>query len=427
VEVNFRPDPTVYDGRFGNNAWLQELPKPLTKLTWDNAVLLAPRTAERLGVGLGDLVELKSGSRSVRGPVWLNPGQAENSATIHLGYGRTRMGKIANLIGFDANRVRTAVSPWTAAGISITKTGDTYQLFSTQEHHQMEGRDIVRSGTYADFKANEKLFEHEEHAGTAKTIYPDEHKTPVNSWGMSIDLNSCTGCNACTIACVAENNIPVVGKEMIGMGREMHWIRVDRYFEGGLDAPDQVFHQPLMCQHCDEAPCETVCPVGATMHSTEGLNQMVYNRCIGTRYCSNNCPYKVRRFNFFLYNDWETQSLKGARNPNVTVRSRGVMEKCSYCVQRINAARIESEKENRPIRDGEVVTACQSACPTNAIVFGNLNDPGSAVVKMKRNPRGYLLLDEELNTKPRTTYLAKLRNPNPALEAARPKPAEREG
>ena len=420
MEVNFRPDPTVYDGRFANNGWMQELPKPITKLTWDNAVLLSPSAAQKLDVTNGDLLELKNGTHTVRGPVWITPGHAENSATVHMGYGRTRMGKLANQVGFNASAVRASDAPWTAGNIAITKTGDTFNLFSTQEHHTMEGRDIIRSGTLADFRKNEKLFEHEEEPGTAKTIYPDEHKYNGNSWGMTIDLNSCTGCNACTIACVAENNIPVVGKEMIGMGREMHWIRVDRYFGGGLDHPDQIYHQPLMCVHCDQAPCETVCPVGATVHSGEGINQMVYNRCIGTRYCSNNCPYKVRRFNFFLYSDWETESLKGARNPNVTVRSRGVMEKCSYCVQRINAARITSEIENRPIKDGEVVTACQAVCPTQAIHFGNMNDPNSEIARKKKDPRGYGLLDEELNTRPRTTYLSKLRNPNPTLEAARP-------
>jgi molybdopterin-containing oxidoreductase family iron-sulfur binding subunit len=427
LEVNFRPDPTVFDGRFANNGWMQELPKPVTKLTWDNAVWMSPAMAQKMSLQNGDVVELKSGSRSVRGPVWLTPGHADTAVTVHLGYGRTRMGRLANQVGFQANAVRSGEAPYIASNIQITKTGDWFQLFSTQEHHSMEGRDIIRVGTAAAYKQNEKLFEAEVEPGTANTIYPPEHKYEGNSWGMSIDLNACTGCNACTIACVAENNTPVVGKEQVGMGREMHWIRVDRYFEGGLDSPDAIYHQPLMCQHCDQAPCENVCPVAATVHSTEGLNQMVYNRCIGTRYCSNNCPYKVRRFNFFLYSDWDTESLQGARNPNVSVRSRGVMEKCSYCVQRINSARIEAEKENRPIRDGEVITACQSACPTRAIHFGNMNDPDSKIAALKKNPRSYGLLDSELNTLPRTSYLAKLRNPNPALEPAAPARAEREG
>jgi molybdopterin-containing oxidoreductase family iron-sulfur binding subunit len=423
LEVNFRPDPNVFDGRFANNGWLQELPKPLTKLTWDNAVLVAPATAQKLGVENGDIVELKLGGRGVRGPVWINPAHAPESLTVHLGYGRTRCGHIANQIGFNAGAIRSSAAPWIATGVQVVNTGDRFDLAITQEHHSMEGRDIIRSGTAAAYEKDEKLFHHHEHP--VMTMYPDEHKYTGYSWGMAIDLNACTGCNACTIACQAENNIPIVGKDQVIRGREMHWIRVDRYFEGDLDQPD-VYHQPVACMHCDQAPCEGVCPVAATMHSEEGLNQMVYNRCIGTRYCSNNCPYKVRRFNFFLYNDWETESLKGVRNPNVTVRSRGVMEKCTYCVQRINVARIDAEREGTKIKDGQVITACQAVCPTQAIHFGDMNDPESKIAKIKKDHRNYGLLTD-LNTWPRTSYLAKLRNPNPEIAPAAPAKAEHHG
>jgi molybdopterin-containing oxidoreductase family iron-sulfur binding subunit len=288
-------------------------------------------------------------------------------------------------------------------------------LATTQEHHLMEGRAPVRAATLEQYKAEPHVIQDQgEKPPRTLTLYP-EHVYDGYKWGMAIDLSSCTGCNACTIACVAENNIPVVGKEQVAAGREMHWIRVDHYFTG--DNPDTVesFHQPVPCMQCENAPCELVCPVAATTHSSEGLNDMVYNRCVGTRYCSNNCPYKVRRFNFYLYSDWETPSLKLQRNPDVTVRSRGVMEKCTYCVQRINEAKIESEKQNRAVRDGEILTACQAACPARAIVFGNINDKASVVAKLEDEPRNYALLGE-LNTRPRTTYLAAVRNPNPEIE-----------
>ncbi|HXG33597.1 MAG TPA: TAT-variant-translocated molybdopterin oxidoreductase [Bryobacteraceae bacterium] len=414
IEICFRPDPTIWDGRFANNGWLQELPKPLTKLTWDNAALVSPRLAERLGLANEEVVELRCGGASVEAPVWIVPGCADNSVTVHLGYGRTRAGKVAAGAGFDANRIRSAAAPWRRAGLEIRRTGRRRRLAVTQEHHSMEGRNLVRAATLREFHDDPHFAHHGAHEPAAEmSLYPG-FRYEGYSWGMAIDLNACIGCGACVVACQAENNIPVVGRREVARGREMHWIRVDRYFEGGLDDPD-IHHQPVPCMHCDQAPCEVVCPTGATTHSAEGLNQMTYNRCVGTRYCSNNCPYKVRRFNFFLYADWATESLKALRNPDVTVRSRGVMEKCTYCVQRINEARIEAEKQGRRIRDGEVVTACQAACPTEAIVFGDLNDPASRVARLKAQPLNYGILTE-LNTRPRTTYLARVRNPNPELE-----------
>ncbi len=413
LELSIRPDPAVWDGRFANLAWLQELPKPITKLTWDNAVLLSPATARRLELAGGDLVELSAGGRSVRAPVWILPGHADECVTVHLGYGRTRAGKVATGIGFDAYRLQSSDRPW-CTSVQLRRTGERYQLASTQHHHAMEGRRLVREATLAEFRRDPGFAHHGEHPPPADlSLYP-----PVAyegySWGMTIDLNTCLGCGACVIACQAENNIPVVGKDQVARGRAMHWIRIDRYFEGDPSRP-AIYHQPVPCMHCDHAPCEVVCPTAATVHSAEGLNQMVYNRCVGTRYCANNCPYKVRRFNFYLYADWSVETLKMLRNPDVTVRSRGVMEKCTYCVQRINRARIAAEREERPIRDGEVVTACQAACPVQAITFGNLNDPAARVAELKKDPRNYGIL-EELNTRPRTTYLARLRNPNPALE-----------
>ena len=416
LEILFRPDPTVWDGRFANNGWLQELPKPLTKLTWDNAILVSPAAAQRLGLANEQVAELRYGGRSVRGPVWILPGQAGNSVTVHLGYGRSRAGHLANGAGFNAYAIRTSDRPWAGDGVEIRKTGARRALACTQHHHGMEGRELVRQAPLDEFLKDPRFAQHVEPAPDPRlSLYPDV-KYPGHSWGMAIDLNACMGCNACVVACQAENNIAVVGKTEVARGREMHWIRLDRYFEGGLDNPGTL-HQPVLCMHCDNAPCEVVCPVAATVHSSEGLNQMVYNRCVGTRYCSNNCPYKVRRFNFFLFYDWESESLKAQRNPDVTVRSRGVMEKCTYCVQRINTVKIEAERDGRPVRDGEIRTACQAVCPTQAITFGDMNDPGSRVAKMKADPRNYGLL-AHLNTKPRTTYLAKVNNPNPDLEAS---------
>ncbi|GBC77394.1 Menaquinone reductase, iron-sulfur cluster-binding subunit [bacterium HR08] len=416
VEIVFRPDPTVWDGRFANNGWLQELPKPLTKLTWDNAALVAPAMAERLGVKNGDVVEIRHRDRRVLAPVWILPGQAPETVTVHLGYGRWRAGRVGSHLGFNAYRVRTSEAPWFGVGVELRRTDRRYPLVSTQDHHSMEGRHLVRVATLEEYRANPRFArELGQDPPPELTLYP-EHRYEGYSWGMVIDLNACLGCNACVVACQAENNIPVVGKREVKIGREMHWIRIDRYFEGrDLENPD-IYHQPVLCMHCDHAPCEVVCPTGATVHSREGLNQMTYNRCVGTRYCSNNCPYKVRRFNFRLYADWATETLKMQRNPDVTVRSRGVMEKCTYCVQRINAARIRAKREDREIREGEIVTACQQACPTEAIVFGNLNDPESRVARWKAHALNYGILTE-LNTRPRTTYLARLRNPNPEVVA----------
>ncbi len=414
LEVNFRPDPCVWDGRFSNNGWLQELPKPLTKLTWDNAAAIAPATAKALSLSNGDVVELSVANRSIRVPVWVSPGHPVNSLSLTLGYGRQRAGQVGNNTGFDVYPIRTLKGQWRVNGGEVKKTGQQVKLASTQDHGSMEGRDLVRSTTLQDYIEHpEKLHEHSHDPGPEMSLYPP-YEYSGYSWGMVVDLNTCTGCNACTVACQAENNIPVVGKDEVLNGREMHWIRVDRYYAGSVDEPEAVYHQPVMCMHCENAPCEVVCPVAATTHSPEGLNEMTYNRCVGTRYCANNCPYKVRRFNFFQYADYETESLKLMRNPDVTVRFRGVMEKCSYCVQRINHARIDAKKEDRDIRDGDIVTACQQVCPADAIVFGNLNDKSSRITKLKAEARNYAILTD-LGTRPRTSYLAKIRNPNPEL------------
>jgi molybdopterin-containing oxidoreductase family iron-sulfur binding subunit len=406
LELVFRPDPTIFDGRFSNNAWLQELPKPLTKITWDNPALVSPATAERLGVINGDVVEIAHEGRTLKAPIWISPGHAKDSITLFLGYGRTRAGRIGNDRGYNAYAIRTTESMWTAQSIEIRKTGEKYQLVSTQEHQLMENRDIVRSGTVQDYAQAQRESSEE------PSLYP-EFESADYAWGMSIDLSACIGCNACVIACQSENNIPSVGKDQVANNREMHWLRIDTYYKGSMDAPEMLF-QPVPCMHCENAPCEPVCPVGATTHSAEGLNEMTYNRCVGTRYCSNNCPYKVRRFNFFQYANWDIPSLKLLQNPDVSVRSRGVMEKCTYCVQRINHARISAKKEDRPIREGEVQTACQAVCPAEAIVFGDIHNPESQVSRRKAEARNYALL-ADLNTRPRTTYLAHLRNPNPEM------------
>ena len=416
IEVVFRADPTVYDGRFANNGWLQELPKPHSTITWDNAALISPKTAaQRLGpqVNSQDVVEIVYRDRRVRAPLWITPGHADDSITIYLGYGRTRAGRAGTGAGFSAYALRTTTAPWSARGVRLNLTGEQYELAVTQGHNNMEGRDLVRSSDLEDYRKDPRFARHDEPEPALTLYQPYEYKD--HAWGMAIDLNSCVGCNACVVACQAENNIPVVGKFEVQRGREMQWIRIDRYYEGDWANP-RIHFQPVPCMQCENAPCEPVCPVGATVHSAEGLNDMVYNRCVGTRYCSNNCPYKVRRFNFLLYSDYETESLKLLRNPEVTVRSRGVMEKCTYCVQRINRGRVEAEKQDRKVADGEVLTACQQACPAGAIVFGDINDSKSRVARLKAEPRNYGLL-AELNTRPRTTYLAEVRNPNPELEA----------
>jgi molybdopterin-containing oxidoreductase family iron-sulfur binding subunit len=422
IELNIRRDPTIYDGQFSNNGWLQELPKPMTKLTWDNAVLIGPKMAERLQIQTKDVVELELSGKKVTGAVWIQAGHPDNSATIFLGYGRRRAGRVGTAQGFDAYALRTSAAPWIATGLQIRKTGDTYNLASTQGYQSMDTPDgghrpLVRETTLEDYRKRPNFAGEEgEEPAPGLTLYkPYPYKEEDYAWGMTIDLNSCVGCNNCMLACQSENNIAVVGHEQTLLGRHMHWIRVDAYYQGDRDNP-KAFFQPVPCMQCENAPCEVVCPVGATNHTPEGLNDMVYNRCVGTRYCSNNCPYKVRRFNFLLFQDWETPQYKMMRNPDVSVRSRGVMEKCTYCVQRINEHRIDAEREDRKINDNELQTACQQSCPAGAIIFGNINDPNSKVSKLKAQARNYSLLGE-LNTRPRTTYLAEVSNPNPDLKA----------
>ena len=427
LEIVFRPDPTLGDGEFANNAWLQETPKPITRLTWDNAAIIGPATAQKLGLTSGDYVNLKLAGRSVKAGVFVVPGHADNSVTLHLGYGRRRAGKVGNYAGFNANFLRTSSAPWMATGLEIEKTGEKYGFATTQSQNAIDyegrkedeesgeafSRELVQIATLEEFRKDPNFAKVPETTeDKSLSIYPG-YKYDGYSWGMSIDLNRCVGCNACVVACQSENNIPAVGKEQVMRGRAMHWIRIDTYFRGGLENPE-MYYEPLPCMQCENAPCEYVCPVGATTHSPEGLNDMTYNRCVGTRYCLNNCPYKVRRFNFFLFSDYETPSLKAMRNPNVTVRSRGVMEKCTYCVQRIQEAKIRSEEQDRSIRDGEILTACQQVCPAEAIVFGNINDPNSKVSKLKAQSRDYVLL-ADLNTRPRTSFLARVRNPNPEI------------
>ncbi len=482
AEILFEPDPSAWDGEFANNAWLQEIPRPFTKLTWDNAIAISLRMAEKWpskGQKMlqdGDVVRIDYKGRQIEAPVILLPGQADNLATVYLGYGRNRGGEVmlegGKPRGYSAYALRTSDAPWAGAGASLTPLDKFHFLVVTRNHHAMsihagvpgvepwlkpeviarpgdsdmnlevENRKIVRTATLAEFQKDPNVIKHldpEEEKKPLLSLYPGWNYEHGLQWGMSIDMTACMGCNACVVACQAENNIAVVGKDEVSRQREMHWIRIDDYFAGDIDAPT-IHHQPVPCQHCENAPCEYVCPVGATTHSDEGINEMTYNRCIGTRYCSNNCPYKVRRFNFFLFSDYEHPTLKLLHNPDVTVRSRGVMEKCTYCIQRIDRTRIEMEKEVLNLqemarassdprererlmaqatqRGAQVVrqlqTACQQACPTQAIIFGNIRDPDSEVTKLKKEPTDYSLLTS-LTTKPRTSYLARLTNPNQAM------------
>jgi molybdopterin-containing oxidoreductase family iron-sulfur binding subunit len=429
IELNFRRDPSIYDGRFSNNGWLQELPKPLTKLTWDNVIMIGPKMAERTKLNSKDVAELAFAGKKVKGPIWIQAGHPDNSITVFFGYGRAKAGRVGTGAGFDVYPLRTSKAPWFATGAKLTPTGATYNLASTQGYQTLETPDgserpLVQESTHEEYK-KEPNFAKEGEPPKELTLYkPEEfaYDKQEYAWGMTIDLNSCVGCNNCIVACQSENNIPVVGQEQTLRGRHMHWIRVDAYYNGPRENP-KGFFQPVPCMQCENAPCELVCPVQATVHSSEGLNDMVYNRCVGTRYCSNNCPYKVRRFNFLLFQDWETPQFKLMRNPDVSVRSRGVMEKCTYCVQRINERRIDVEtaavSQGKDLRIGdELQTACQQSCPANAIVFGNVNDPNSRVSKLKAQARNYSLLGE-LNTRPRTTYLAEVRNPNPELSESK--------
>ena len=441
LEIVFVPSPWLHDGRFANDGWLQELPDPLTKLTWDNPALVSPKTAETLGVATEDVVRLDYAGRSLELPVSILPGMADGVVALTLGYGRQHAGRVGSGVGFDTFTLRSAKASGFDSGVTLSKVGRRYPLSATQEHGSMEGRPLVRESTLAEHRsasAAKQAPGEGEHGAAAphaeKKAVPGalgvfEEESPHFSlwkqhtydqgvqWGMTVDLNACIGCSACMTACQSENNVPVVGKVQVAKGREMHWLRVDRYFSGEPDGNPEVVFQPIPCMQCEDAPCEQVCPVAATVHDAQGLNAMVYNRCIGTRYCSNNCPYKVRRFNFFNFTKDTPSSLKLAMNPDVTVRARGVMEKCTYCVQRINRVKIDAKVAGREIRDGDVKTACQQACPAAAIEFGNLRDQSARVVKAKADPRNYALLDE-LNTKPRTTYLSKVRNPNPELNGA---------
>jgi molybdopterin-containing oxidoreductase family iron-sulfur binding subunit len=443
LEVSFHADPYIYDGRFANNGWLQELPRPISRLTWDNAALMSVATAQKLGIWSERRIALSHNGKTVWASVWVQPGQPDNSIAVHLGFGRNRCGRAGNGAGFNGFALMNSANPVYTSGVELRDLKEKYAIAATQHHYLInnEGphanaarqvapndadfetaeaklRAVLRSYPIEEYKKDPEIVAK---AGEAPpkglTLYPDVWQYNGYAWGMSIDMTACIGCNACVAACQSENNIPVVGKEQVLNTREMHWLRVDRYYEGSSENPTAHF-QPVPCMHCENAPCEVVCPVAATVHDQEGLNTMVYNRCVGTRYCSNNCPYKVRRFNFLLFSDWDTESIKLQKNPDVTVRSRGVMEKCTYCTQRIQYAKIMTERQERRIDDGEVLTACQAVCPTQAIVFGDMNDPNSQVAKLKKSPLNYGML-QDLNTRPRTTYLAELRNPNPEIESTK--------
>lgn len=462
LEVVFHKDYSLDDGRFNNNGWMQELPDPITKITWDNAILISRKTAVELGVKNSDVVRVKLDGRQIEGPIWIQPGTADYVLGLALGYGRSKTGRVGGGAGFNAYPLRTSAAPNIAVGATIEPiAGKTYKLACTQDHWSLEGRPIVREANLSQYREHpdfaKRMQMHEPEGGGS--LYPNPldklAKTGLHQWGMSIDLNLCVGCSSCVIACQSENNIPIVGKGQVARGREMHWLRIDRYYAGNpkkrkyadtyhdeskqqfeewVDDPQTVM-QPMLCQHCEAAPCENVCPVNATVHDQEGLNLMVYNRCVGTRYCSNNCPYKVRKFNYFDYNkrpldalykgplakrpDDEWDLVKLIKNPDVTVRMRGVMEKCTFCVQRIEQAKIAQKVKARAsgdviVPDKTFTTACAQACPSGAIVFGNVNDADSQVSQLKKLDRDYTVLDF-LNTRPRLTYLAKVRNPNPEM------------
>ncbi|HEV2690746.1 MAG TPA: 4Fe-4S dicluster domain-containing protein, partial [Bryobacteraceae bacterium] len=449
--LRFQPDPRTYDGRFANNGWLQETPDPISKIVWDNAAMISKPDADKLAVTTGDMIRLTTASAALDVAAYVLPGQPVGVIGVSLGYGRTAAGHIGDGLGFNTYALRTSQTPYVASGVQVTKTGDSYILGLTQNHHLIDsigqkGRDdrigeknqsgmIIHEATLVEFKDNPRAAHVDETGRVGLQLFQPPMKfNDTHAWGMSIDLNTCIGCHACAVACQAENNIPIVGKEQVLNHREMNWIRVDRYFKGNPDESNdiEVVWQPVTCQHCENAPCEQVCPVAATVHDSEGLNTMVYNRCIGTRYCSNNCPYKVRRFNYFDFHSQDPRQSWGKPypklpdmqqqeqvdsiqrmvfNPEVTVRMRGVMEKCTYCVQRIHHATIEKRAAGTDVKDGDIITACQQACPTQAITFGNLLEPDAQVTRLHKNPRAYALLDEELNTKPRTLYMAKIRNP----------------
>jgi molybdopterin-containing oxidoreductase family iron-sulfur binding subunit len=428
IEVAFYPSASAWDGRFANNGWMQEAPDPITKLVWGNAAMISPAMAREQKLEDGDMISISRGTYKLEAAVMVQPGHTDNAISLALGYGRVRCGRVGKDVGFNANLLRTSDTYWFGDGFSIASLGKKHIHATTQEHgvpgdkgvnaeHLNDGlntRPIFRETSLEEYKKQPKVIEEMSEVPELHSIYPELTYDKGNQWGMAIDLTSCTGCNACVVACQAENNIPVVGKDQVLRGREMHWIRMDRYYTGPEDDP-QIVEQPIPCMQCENAPCENVCPVAATTHSPEGLNDMAYNRCVGTRYCANNCPVKVRHFNFLNFHKHDPPEFAMAQNPDVTVRMRGVMEKCTYCVQRIQETKIKAKIEGRrPIKDGEIVTACQQTCPADAIVFGNINDPESRVSKLKKQERNYALL-AELDIKPRTTYLAKLRNPNPEL------------
>jgi MoCo/4Fe-4S cofactor protein with predicted Tat translocation signal len=430
LELVLAADAKVHDGRFANNGWLQELPDSITKVTWGNALTIAPKTARELGISDGDVVELSSDGISLEIPVYVLPGTARFSCAASVGYGRTAAGTVGTGVGVDTFALRRSTGSDILRGVTVRPTGRRYRLATTQDHHAIDTLgfaernfrigNLVREATLDAYLADPELFHHMDHHPPLEQLWK-EHDYEGEQWGMAIDLNTCTGCNACVVACQAENNIPLVGRQQVINQREMHWLRIDRYFKtppgvgpDEVDSAEMVF-QPMTCVHCENAPCEQVCPVAATQHTEDGLNAMAYNRCIGTRYCSNNCPFKVRRFNFFNYHKKIADVSKMQFNPEVTVRARGVMEKCTFCVQRIQNVRIEARNDHRPIRDGEIVPACAQTCPSRAITFGNLNDPESEVSKLRGDHRAYATL-VELNIRPRTHYLARLNNPTRGSE-----------